>query len=88
MDKNAILTGGGGGVGVSAMPCLEKLMPCQAALASHMKNPPPASCCAPLKDMMTNDAQCLCTIFANSDVMKSMNVTQDEALDFAKALWC
>lgn len=87
VDKNmiaAFLASGVGGGSISAMPCVKKLMPCQPALASHKKTPP-ATCCAPLKEMITNDAQCLCTVFANSDVMKSMNVTQDEALDFAKA---
>ncbi|XP_055828866.1 non-specific lipid transfer protein GPI-anchored 3 [Solanum dulcamara] len=80
----AFLASGVGRGSISAMPCVQKLMPCQPALASHTKTPP-ATCCAPLKEMITNDAQCLCTVFANSDVMRSMNVTQDEALDFAKA---
>ncbi|KAM3268816.1 non-specific lipid transfer protein GPI-anchored 3-like [Capsicum chacoense] len=34
---------------------------------------------------MTNDAKCLCTVFGNADLMKGLNVTQDEALDFAKS---
>ncbi|KAG5618851.1 hypothetical protein H5410_018675 [Solanum commersonii] len=87
LDKNTIVAFLASGVGsgsVSAMPCVQKLMPCQPALAAHMKNPP-ATCCMPLKEMISNDAQCLCTVFGNSDVMKSMNVTQDEALNFAKA---
>ncbi|XP_015069357.1 lipid transfer-like protein VAS [Solanum pennellii] len=87
LDKSTILALLASGVGsgsVSAMPCVQKLMPCQPAFAAHMKTPP-ATCCTPLKEMISNDAQCLCTVFANSDVMKSMNVTQDEALNFAKA---
>ncbi|CAN4088722.1 unnamed protein product [Withania somnifera] len=66
------------------MPCVQKLIPCQAALASHTKNPP-ATCCVPLKEIITSDAQCLCSVFSNADMMKSLNVTEDEALDFAKA---
>ncbi|PHT47379.1 hypothetical protein CQW23_11587 [Capsicum baccatum] len=91
LDKNLInallasgVGGGDGGSGASAMPCMQKLMPCQPALSSHSKNPPP-TCCMPLKEMMTNDAKCLCTVFGNADLMKGLNVTQDEALDFAKS---
>ncbi|XP_060203061.1 non-specific lipid transfer protein GPI-anchored 3 [Lycium barbarum] len=90
LDKNAIgvflasgVVGGGNGA-ISAMPCVQKLLPCQPALTSHTKNPP-ATCCVPLKEIFTKDAQCLCSVFGNTDVMKSLNVTQDQALDFAKA---
>ncbi|KAK4362064.1 hypothetical protein RND71_017305 [Anisodus tanguticus] len=76
--------GGGGNEVISAMPCVQKLLPCQPALASHTKNPP-STCCVPLKEMITKDAQCLCSVFGNADVMKSLNVTENEALDFAKA---
>ncbi|KAJ8553496.1 hypothetical protein K7X08_024174 [Anisodus acutangulus] len=76
--------GGGGNEVISAMPCVQKLLPCQPALVSHTKNPP-STCCVPLKEMITKDAQCLCSVFGNADVMKSLNVTENEALDFAKA---
>ncbi|KAK4350101.1 hypothetical protein RND71_029414 [Anisodus tanguticus] len=89
LDKSLVgaflASGIGGGVNgvISAMPCVQKLLPCQPALASHTKNPP-ATCCVPLKEMITEDAQCLCSVFGNADVMKSLNVTENEALDFAK----
>ncbi|MCD7454331.1 hypothetical protein HAX54_024343 [Datura stramonium] len=86
LDKTlmgAFLAGGVDG-GISAMSCVEKLITCQPALASHMKNPPP-SCCAPLKEMITNDTQCLCAVFNNTILMNTLNVTEDEAINFAKS---
>ncbi|XP_070055322.1 non-specific lipid transfer protein GPI-anchored 3 [Nicotiana tomentosiformis] len=87
LDKNllgALFADNGENGGILDMPCVKKLMPCQAALTSHSKNPP-ATCCVPLKEIITSDAQCLCTVFGNADLMKSFNVTKDEALSFAKA---
>ncbi|XP_075112607.1 uncharacterized protein LOC107816264 [Nicotiana tabacum] len=84
LDKNLLGALFADNGGILDMPCVQKLMPCQVALTSHSKNPP-ATCCVPLKEIITSDAQCLCTVFDNADLMKSFNVTKDEALSFAKA---
>uniref|UniRef100_A0A7N0VA88 Bifunctional inhibitor/plant lipid transfer protein/seed storage helical domain-containing protein n=1 Tax=Kalanchoe fedtschenkoi TaxID=63787 RepID=A0A7N0VA88_KALFE len=67
----------------SPLQCVQKLIACQP----YLKNPDntPAWCCAPLKDMIANDPQCLCDVFNNPDLLKTMNVTQAEALQLPKA---
>ncbi|KAF9599402.1 hypothetical protein IFM89_036959 [Coptis chinensis] len=73
----------GGGLGGVSMPCMQHLIPCQP----YLQNPsaPPSSCCVPLKDMIANDAKCLCDIFNNPTLLKSLNVTQNDALKLPKA---
>lgn len=73
--------GGGGNGGPDTVPCLQKLMPCQPFLHSPS---PPATCCVPLKQMIASDADCLCTVFNNADLLKSMNLTQSQAMDLPK----
>ncbi|KAJ0237580.1 Non-specific lipid transfer protein GPI-anchored 3 [Hirschfeldia incana] len=76
--------GGGGGGDAQAMPCIQKLMPCQPFLHSVIP-PPPPSCCLPMKQIVANDATCLCSVFNNMDMLKSLNLTKDNALDLPKA---
>ncbi|RID48272.1 hypothetical protein BRARA_I04795 [Brassica rapa] len=76
--------GGGGGGDAQAMPCIQKLMPCQPFLHSVIP-PPPPSCCLPMKAIVANDATCLCSVFNNVDMLKSLNLTKDNALDLPKA---
>ncbi|KAL0699649.1 hypothetical protein Bca4012_055771 [Brassica carinata] len=76
--------GGGGGGDAQAMPCIQKLMPCQPFLHSVIP-PPPPSCCLPMKEIVANDATCLCSVFNNVDMLKSLNLTKDNALDLPKA---
>ncbi|KAL0699648.1 hypothetical protein Bca4012_055770 [Brassica carinata] len=76
--------GGGGGGDAKAMPCIQKLMPCQPFLHSVIP-PPPPSCCLPMKEIVANDATCLCSVFNNVDMLKSLNLTKDNALDLPKA---
>ncbi|KAK9278206.1 hypothetical protein L1049_027767 [Liquidambar formosana] len=71
-----------GGV-ADSMPCVKKLLPCQPYLKASSS--PPASCCVPLKEMVSDDTQCLCGIFDNSEILKSFNITQDDALKLPKA---
>ncbi|GAV69534.1 LTP_2 domain-containing protein [Cephalotus follicularis] len=73
--------GAGAGAG-SSMPCIQKLLPCQPYLHSPS---PPALCCLPLKEIVTNDSKCLCDIFNNPEILKSFNITQDDALKVPKA---
>lgn len=73
-------TGGGGGGGdAHAMPCIQKLMPCQPYLHS-VTPPPPPSCCLPLREIVTSDVTCLCSVFNNVDMLKSLNLTKENAL--------
>ncbi|XP_022715324.1 lipid transfer-like protein VAS [Durio zibethinus] len=71
-----------GGASADAMPCMQKLMPCQPFMHSPS---PPATCCSPLKDMITQEKQCLCKVFDNTELLKSVNLTKDEALALPKA---
>ncbi|KAL0397281.1 UNVERIFIED_CONTAM: hypothetical protein Scaly_0176500 [Sesamum calycinum] len=65
------------------MQCLQKLMPCQAYLKD---SPSPAtSCCVPLKEIMAADGQCLCAMFEDETILKSLNVTQADFLGLAKS---
>nr|XP_048330504.1 non-specific lipid transfer protein GPI-anchored 3-like isoform X2 [Ziziphus jujuba var. spinosa] len=85
LDLGAILqAAGGGGSDSGAIPsCFQKLLPCQAYLKSP--DSPPESCCTPLKDMISGDMDCLCQVFNNPDLLKNLNVTQDQALKLPKA---
>lgn len=70
----------------SITECVKKLMPCQPYLHSSSPSPsPPAMCCDPLKEMVKGDANCLCAVFNNPAIMKSLNVTEKDALGLVKA---
>ncbi|CAN7130214.1 non-specific lipid-transfer protein [Brassica rapa] len=67
-----------------SMACMQKLMPCQNYI--HAVNPaPPASCCGPMKEIVEKDSKCLCTVFNNPELLKSLNLTKENALDLPKA---
>ncbi|KAK2664562.1 hypothetical protein Ddye_003136 [Dipteronia dyeriana] len=76
--------GGGSGGGGDSMSCVTKLLPCKAYLNASSSSPP-ATCCIPLNEAVTNEAECLCNVLHNPEVMKSFNVTLDDALNVAKA---
>lgn len=65
-----------------SLPCMKKLLPCQAYLHSTS---PPASCCVPLREMVEEDGHCLCQIFNDPILLRSFNLTQDDALKLPKA---
>ncbi|KAJ4974682.1 hypothetical protein NE237_007856 [Protea cynaroides] len=58
--------------------CMIKFSPC----GDNTKNPssPLKECCEQLEGMVTNDTKCLCDIFNDPRVLKSYNVTQEDAL--------
>ncbi|KAG6421291.1 hypothetical protein SASPL_117841 [Salvia splendens] len=68
--------------GREPLPCIQKLLPCEAYLKGSA-SPPPA-CCMPLREMGNNDVPCLCDVFNNQPFLKTLNVTQPEALNLAK----
>ncbi|KAJ7970257.1 Lipid transfer protein [Quillaja saponaria] len=80
---DSFLIHGGSTVHVDSMPCMKKLLPCQQFLKSTTA--PSPSCCFPLTEMISDDSKCLCNVFNNPDFLKSLNVTQDDALKLAKA---
>ena len=74
----------GASSGAALMPsCLQKLLPCESFLKSP--DSPPASCCTPLTEMISDNPECICQVFDNSDLLKSLNVTQDQLLKLPKA---
>ncbi|KAJ4866459.1 Bifunctional inhibitor/lipid-transfer protein/seed storage 2S albumin superfamily protein [Raphanus sativus] len=74
----------GGAGDAHSMPCIQKLMPCQPYL--HSSAPlPPASCCMPLKEIVETDVTCLCSVFNNVDMLRSLNLTKENALVLPKA---
>ncbi|OWM82983.1 lipid transfer-like protein VAS [Punica granatum] len=69
-------------LGGSNTACLQKLLPCK----NYVKSPsPPSSCCDPLKSMISTDTQCLCKVFNDPESLKSLSITQDDALGLAKS---
>jgi hypothetical protein len=63
----------------STPSCASKLVPCGSYINSTN---PPASCCTPLKEAITNDTQCLCAIYDDPTILKAfgINLTQAEKL--------
>ncbi|XP_010477003.1 PREDICTED: protein YLS3-like [Camelina sativa] len=72
-------SGGAGAGDAHALPCIQKLMPCQPYLHS-VTPPPPPSCCMPLREIVDSDVTCLCSVFNNVDMLKSLNLTKENAL--------
>ncbi|KAF6150893.1 hypothetical protein GIB67_020976 [Kingdonia uniflora] len=66
------------------MPCMQKLLPCQPFLSNPVGVPPP-TCCLPLKETIGVDPSCLCKVFNNPALLKTLNITQDDALKLPKA---
>lgn len=72
------------GSSVASMPCMKKLLPCQE-YSKLTVTPPPPSCCVPLKEMVSYDPKCFCDVFDSVDMLKNLNITQDDALRLPKA---
>ncbi|CAN0902235.1 Non-specific lipid transfer protein GPI-anchored 3 [Linum grandiflorum] len=61
--------------------CLQKLAPCKEFI--HYEGKPPATCCDPLVEMVTNGTEeCVC-IFNSEDLLHSVNLTKAEAVSMA-----
>lgn len=56
--------------------CASNLVPCANYINSTN---PPASCCTPLKEAITNDLQCLCAIYEDPSVLKAFGINLTEA---------
>ncbi|XP_052208910.1 non-specific lipid transfer protein GPI-anchored 7-like [Diospyros lotus] len=56
--------------------CASKLVPCQDYMNSTN---PPAKCCDPLKEAITNDMKCLCNLY-NSGLLPGLGIDLNQAL--------
>jgi len=61
--------------------CASKLIPCRLYLNSTS---PPETCCGPLKDALTNDLACLCSIFNSPNILKAFDIDLNSALQLPK----
>lgn len=68
------------GASTQVMACMQRLLPCQPYI-HKVDPPPPPSCCAPMKEIVEKDAPCLCTVFNNPEMLKTLNLTKENALD-------
>lgn len=71
-------------LGGSSMNCMEKILPCQPYLTPGPV-PPPANCCTPIKELITNDTKCICDTFNNPLVRGSLNVSIEDVMKLPKA---
>ncbi|CAA0828592.1 Bifunctional inhibitor/lipid-transfer protein/seed storage 2S albumin superfamily protein [Striga hermonthica] len=63
--------------------CVEKLLPCQPYLKGSVPVAP--SCCVPLRQIVADEAECLCAVFNNQELLQSLNVTRQDGLNLAKS---
>ncbi|KAF6136513.1 hypothetical protein GIB67_035072 [Kingdonia uniflora] len=84
-ESNIYRAGNGSGLGQvqGALPCMQKLLPCQPYLSKPESAPP--ACCLPLKEMIVNEPACLCKIFNNPPLLKTLKINQEDALKLPKA---
>ncbi|KAH7514110.1 hypothetical protein FEM48_Zijuj11G0053900 [Ziziphus jujuba var. spinosa] len=62
--------------------CANKLVPCASYLNST--TPPPA-CCNPLKETVTNDLDCLCTLYNTPGFLENLGLNITQALRLTQA---
>merc|ERR1719499_980621 len=64
---------------------MQKLIPCKSYLNVSATEQPPESCCSPLKEMVSDDFECLCRFYKDPQILQSLNVTRHDALQLPKA---
>ncbi|PHT39624.1 hypothetical protein CQW23_18478 [Capsicum baccatum] len=62
--------------------CASKLVPCAPYLNSSR---PPAECCDPLREAITQDLDCLCKLYENPTLLPSLGINVTQALALPKA---
>lgn len=62
--------------------CAMQLIPCADYLNATTK--PPSSCCDPLKEAVTKELPCLCNLFKEQSLLKSLNINVTQALELPK----
>lgn len=63
--------------------CGQKLVPCYPYL-NNATVKPQADCCNPIRDAVTHDLPCLCNIYKDPNVFKTLNVNVSEALRISR----
>lgn len=58
--------------------CAQKLTPCAEYINST--GTPPAACCDPLKEAVTNEMQCLCNLYAAPGLLESFGINVAQAV--------
>ena len=58
--------------------CAEKLVPCVSFI--NATGTPPATCCDPLKETVTQEMQCLCDLYNTPGFLKSVGIDVNQAL--------
>lgn len=71
-----------GGAGGSVPACASKLTSCVAYI--NGTTTPPASCCGPLKEAVTEERECLCNIYNNTALLQAVNINITQALNLPK----
>ncbi|KDP44295.1 hypothetical protein JCGZ_22924 [Jatropha curcas] len=61
--------------------CVTKLLPCEKYLSDPTGVP--GTCCQPLKNLVINEAECLCGVITNPGIMKTFNFTEEQAVNLA-----
>ncbi|KAK6947621.1 Bifunctional inhibitor/plant lipid transfer protein/seed storage helical domain [Dillenia turbinata] len=64
--------------GQTEQTCASELQPCLDYLNSTT---PPTSCCDPLKKTVETQRQCLCDLYNNPSILKSLGVNVTQALE-------
>ncbi|MCD7450491.1 hypothetical protein HAX54_006562 [Datura stramonium] len=62
--------------------CASKLAPCAPYLSSPK---PPAECCDPLREAITEDLDCLCKLYENPTLLPALGINITQALALPKA---
>ncbi|XP_059642949.1 non-specific lipid transfer protein GPI-anchored 7-like [Cornus florida] len=63
--------------GQSTPSCAQKLVPCANYINSTN---PPASCCDPLREAVTQDRECLCNLYNTPGLLASLGINVTQAL--------
>ena len=61
--------------------CASKLVPCASYLNST--NTPPSSCCDSVKEVVTKELPCLCTLYETPGLLAQLGINSTQALALA-----
>lgn len=70
-----------GVMGQQVPDCASKLVPCGNYLNSTT---PPDSCCSPLREAVRTELKCLCNLYSDRQIFKSLGINITQALELPK----
>lgn len=70
-----------GVMGQQVPDCASKLVPCANYLNSTT---PPDSCCSPLREAVRTELKCLCNLYSDRQIFKSLGINITQALELPK----